>query len=159
MFRIVLLLCIASISGCITLVVHSGEGKYPNIGSSEAGADAVRNAQRESQNRLLRLKQENLDALIVMGVRIASDAQAWSLKPAAFRGAALGETIADAHFAALGYPTARSGVFLTLDGQYSIEHDNAALKIVGVNHQWSNRIEVLVDGVLPSDIRLRVVSE
>ncbi|MCH7638905.1 MAG: hypothetical protein IH855_05520 [Bacteroidetes bacterium] len=71
----------------------------------------------------------------------------------------MGETIADAKFADLGYPTVRSGVFLTLDGQYHLENDNVVLKIVGENHEWSNWIEVLVDGVSPSDIRLRVISE
>lgn len=136
------------------------ESPPPRSGSAEdAAGRALRDAQREAQDRRIRQKQENLDALSMTGVSIASDAQAWSLKPAAFGGPTEDESIADVQFTDMGYANVNDGVFPTIDGQFWLEADNGALVVVGENRTWQNRIVVTVTGSAPSDLHMRVAPE
>ena len=118
-----------------------------------------RDAERWEQERQRRQKQENLDALISTGLRISTDAQAWSLKPQAFGGPAEDESIADVQFTDIGYANVEDGVFPTIDGRFWLESDNVALVVVGENRMQQNRIVVTVSGPAPSDIHMRVVPE
>jgi hypothetical protein len=73
----------------------------------------------------------NADAMINDGVRIASDAQAWALKPAQFgggagdfyKGAANNEdvTLADLGYTVTAAGTENSDVYQNLNGEYYIE--------------------------------------
>ena len=155
--RLVFLLCILSVSGCITIVVPGDYGEYPHSDQADVGARALRHAQRTSQSILVQRKQENLDALIRVGVRIASDVQSWSLKPSAFGGPAAGETIADVLFSDIGYPNVIAGVYSTIDGQYTLESNEGVLKIVGLGNQFDNQIEIFVTDASPSGIEVQVI--
>ena len=62
-------------------------------------------------------KKANSDALVNDAVRIASDAQAWNLKPAAFGGGA-GE-FTDISFEQLGYETS-NGIYKNLNGKFQL---------------------------------------
>src|SRR5690606_11089286 len=78
-------------------------------------------------------KKANSDALVNDGVRIASDAQAWKLKPAAFGGGGdlTGETnFTGLTFAQLGYE-ASDGVYSNLNGQYRLTAGADGVQIVG----------------------------
>ena len=105
-------------------------------------------------------KKANADALVNDAIRIASDAQAWKLKPAAFGGGA-----ADADFSAfsleqVGYEVT-TGVYENLNGRFTAP-GAADLVITGCSLQqygttW-NQVQVTVTGTNPDDIETVVTS-
>ena len=105
------------------------------------------------------MKKANSDALVNDAIRIASDIQAWKLKPAAFGGGA-GADFDDVTWAQLGYTVNASsnyenmnGVFqliTTTEGQVSIQANS--LTDSGNN----NQVLVVVDGTTPTDIETTV---
>ena len=97
-------------------------------------------------------KKANADALVNDGVRIASDAQAWRLKPAAFGGGA-GLLLKDVTFTQLGY-TATSGTYSNLNGSFVLAAAGTnGVKITGTGaNSIGNVVEVIVCGTSPSSI-------
>jgi hypothetical protein len=96
-------------------------------------------------------KKANADALVNDGVRIASDAQAWKLKPAAFGGGSDAAGFTGLSFTQLGYDN-DAGVYSNLNGDFELTAAEANVIIVGCNDQTKNRVQVTVAGTSPSDI-------
>ena len=68
-----------------------------------------------SENRT----KSNADAMVTDALRIASDIQAWALKPAQFGGKPSGANINTVSFAAIGYPNSDSK-YTNVNGEYDI---------------------------------------
>jgi hypothetical protein len=88
-------------------------------------------------------KKANSDALVNDGVRIASDAQAWTLKPLAFSGGNGVPT--NVTLAALGY-TVASGTYTNLNGAFTLAATATSIIISGSSTANSNFVSVAVYG-------------
>ncbi len=102
-------------------------------------------------------KKSNQDALVNDGVRFASDAQAWALKPEAFgggSGAFTGLTWQD-----LGYEVSGS-TYENLNGEWAAPVVVGAEEITfaGFNDQANNAVAIRVCGMSSRDIRTAVGS-
>lgn len=107
-------------------------------------------------------KKANADALVNDAVRIASDAQAWKLKPAAFGGGAGldGEAnFTGLTFEQLGYSADDDGVYSNLNGEFTLAPSAANLVITACNDQMSNRVVVTVTGTSPNSITTNITNE
>jgi len=113
-------------------------------------------------------KKANSDAMVNDGVRIASDAQAWRLKPAAFGGGASNATatpFTGLTLAALGYSVNTAGVYTNLNGLWALSGTPGASFVVigcsantygtGPNY---NRVSITVTGTSPSNIATAATS-
>ena len=91
-------------------------------------------------------KKANQDAMVNDGIRIASDAQAWTLKPKAFGGG--NNSPANVDFADLGYTVDPSTpkTYPNVNGVYTISDDGASISIVGVNAGNSTHVRIDVFG-------------
>ncbi len=69
-----------------------------------------------SENRT----KSNADATVTDALRIASDIQAWALKPGQFGGMLATEGIEDVTFADIGYPTSAGGLYSNVNADYDI---------------------------------------
>ena len=99
-------------------------------------------------------KKANSDAMVNDGVRIASDAQAWKLKPAAFGGGGALTSSTDftgLTFQQLGYEVT-GGKYVNLNGSYTMTPSTSSLVIDGENTQNSNKVKVTVTGTTPASI-------
>ena len=101
-------------------------------------------------------KKANADAMVNDGVRIASDAQAWKLKPAAFGGGADKE-LSDATLLQLGYEDPYSN----LNAGYTLGGSGNCLLITGTEESDDatanvNTVYVKVTGTTPSAIETAV---
>jgi len=102
-------------------------------------------------------KKANSDALVNDGVRIASDAQAWKLKPAAFGGGAADADFTNFTFTQVGYEIAdgsgncANGEYENLNGCFTAA-PGASLVITGINAELANQVTVTVAGTRPEDI-------
>ena len=104
-------------------------------------------------------KKANSDALVNDAVRIASDAQAWNLKPAAFGGGA--GSFENISFEQLGYE-ATDGIYTNLNGQFQLTEDSPTqITITGCDTQdnFDNMVTAEVSGTGPTDITTTVSSE
>ena len=101
-------------------------------------------------------KKSNADALVNDVVRIASDAQAWNLKPAAFGGGAGAFT--GLSFEQLGYVSAL-GVYTNLNGEFQLSGIAAGtVTITACDEQttFDNLIVADITGTAPTDIATTV---
>jgi hypothetical protein len=104
-------------------------------------------------------KKNNADSLVNDGIRFASDAQAWMLKPTAFGGG--GNTCADTcdwsglTFSQLGYAEV-AGVYSNLNGNFTLSPTVSVLTITGSNVANANQVIVEVAGTGPADISTTV---
>jgi len=107
-------------------------------------------------------KKANSDALVNDGVRIASDAQAWKLKPAAFGGGADATDWAGLTFEQLGYELGGNGCdaaeYGNLNGCFAMDASTATLSITGTNVANNNEVVVEVSGTTPDAISTTVGS-
>ena len=101
----------------------------------------------------------NADALVNDGVRIASDAQAWRLKPAAFGG---GADNADATpfqgltLNQIGY----DDPYNNLNGTWDVSGTpGASFVVVGCNEDTGNQVQVTITGTTPNDIATAVTTD
>ena len=113
-------------------------------------------------------KKSNADALVNDGVRIASDAQAWALKPAAFGGGD-GEFTGVA-FTDLGYEVLAAAddqcaqaSYQNLNGCFTMAEANGTVTITGTSWEGAgaeapvlNQVVVAVSGTRPQDITTTV---
>ena len=105
-------------------------------------------------------KKANADALVNDAIRIASDAQAWKLKPQAFGGGANG---VDTDFAAfsleqVGYTVDASGDYVNLNGTFTVTGDANGLTIQAINAANANQVDVAVTGTTTDDITTSVTN-
>ena len=100
----------------------------------------------------------NADALVNDGVRIASDAQAWALKPQAFGGGAnndAGDEFAGLSLAQLGY----DDPYNNLNGTWVVVGDPGASFVVeGCSADNENQVIVTVEGTTSDDITTDVTT-
>jgi len=104
-------------------------------------------------------KKANSDALVNDVVRIASDAQAWNLKPTAFGGGNGAFTGLD--FADLGYAST-SGVYSNLNGRFQLTVDSGTqITIRGCDTQagFENQVTAVVTGTAPNNITTTVATQ
>ena len=102
-------------------------------------------------------KKANSDALVNDAVRIASDGQAWKLKPAAFGGGADSadpdnEDFTGITLAQLGYELNSSNRYDNLNGEFNIVGADGSLTITGCSAANGNQVVVTVGGTEPEDI-------
>ena len=100
-------------------------------------------------------KKANADALVNDAIRIASDAQAWKLKPEAFGGGANGDDDDFSSFSLqqVGYTVDESGDYTNLNGTFAITAVNGSLTIVATdNGGLLNTVTVTVTGTTTDDI-------
>jgi hypothetical protein len=126
------------------------------LGIVIVGLAVVVGIQAFSENQ----KKANADALVNDAIRIASDAQAWMLKPTAFGGGGNScATTCDwtgADFAQLGYATGSGGTYSNLNGVFSISASGATITIVGTSAANGNEVTVDVTGTTPAAIATSV---
>ena len=132
------------------------------LGIVIVGLAVVVGIQAFSQNQ----KQANADQMVNDAIRIASDAQAWKLKPGAFGGGASKSNWTDLDFGQMGYSVGdndltahESGAaeFENLNGTYALTIDGATLTITATSYEPDgttqfNQVVVEVTGTTPSDI-------
>ena len=78
-------------------------------------------------------KKANADALVNDGVRIASDAQAWALKPQAFGGPTDTADLSDATFLDLGYTVGSGSTYTNLNGTFTIAASGPGILITAAS--------------------------
>lgn len=134
------------------------------LGIVIVGLAVVVGIQAFSENQ----KKANADALVMTSMRIASDAQAWLRKPAAFGGAVSATGTRPTDFNGLtltldmlGYPTDASGNYVDVNGNFSaavsganfvIEANSASTSGAGDN----NLVCVSVGGSLTTNITTQI---
>ena len=109
-------------------------------------------------------KKANADALVNDAVRIASDAQAWKLKPAAFGGGSNAADPTNKDFTGLslkqlGYEVGTQTGCTTygnLNGCFDITPAADKLTIVGKSTANANQVTVVVTGTTPNAIQTTV---
>ena len=121
------------------------------LGTVIVGLAVVVGIDAFSENR----NKSNADALVNDAVRLASDAQAWRLKPAAFGGGA-DATLGDVTPEDLGYETNGDGDYENLNGTFSFEDDGGNLVITATNDDIGNQVTVTVSGTGSGDIETEV---
>ena len=108
-------------------------------------------------------KKSNQDALVNDGVRIASDAQAWALKPSAFGGG--NGTFTGVDFTDIGYTvgdnasttqTAGATAYENINGVFTMAASGTGILITGSNTSNANTVYVRVCGTDQSDITTQV---
>ena len=100
-------------------------------------------------------KKANSDAIVNDAVRIASDAQAWKLKPAAFGGGANETGMENFALAQVGYEV-DSGTYSNLNGDFTVAPSTTSLIITGTNTPNDNEVQVGVFGTSPDCIATAV---
>ncbi len=100
-------------------------------------------------------KKANSDAIVNDAVRIASDAQAWKLKPAAFGGGSNETGMENFSLAQVGY-TVSSGIYSNLNGDFEVTASTTSLIIEGTNDDNDNEVQVGVFGTTPECIATAV---
>ena len=119
------------------------------LGIVIVGLAVVVGIQAFSENQ----QKANLDAMVNDGVRIASDLQAWSLKPQAFGGPAAGDSLSDGEFKDLGYKLKTvpgCDTYGNLNGCYTLE--NGVITGTGSGSNSNNKVTITVDGTSPENI-------
>ena len=114
-------------------------------------------------------KQSNADALVLTGMRIATDFQKWLQTPTVLGGgrpitggvpamSTISVTLED-----LGYPVNGSGQYETADGTYSLTKSANSIVIIGLSSALgqqgdNNRILIEVKGISLDDITTTIGS-
>ncbi len=126
------------------------------LGIVIVGLAVVVGIQAFSENQ----KKANADAMVNDAIRIASDAQAWMLKPQAFGGGSNScATTCDwsgATFSQLGYPVNADGDYENLNGVFGIASAGATVTITATSESNANQVTVVVSGTSPADITTTV---
>ena len=137
------------------------------LGIVIVGLAVVVGIQAFSENQ----KKANADAIVNDAIRIASDAQAWKLKPAAFGGGATAVEWTGLTFDQMGYETgdqnyslaqAQATEYENLNAIYALSNQVAGpLTITATSYETDgttplNVVVVTVDGTTPNDITTTV---
>ena len=115
-------------------------------------------------------KKANADAMVTDALRIASDAQAWDLKPGQFGGSQDNEDLSDLAtngFQRIGYPVSTGGSYVNINATYVFSASNSCstdpatyftgsqtveIYVVGNNTDRLNRVCVAIAGTRATDI-------
>lgn len=99
----------------------------------------------------------NQNALTNNAVSIASDAQAWMQKPAAYGGGDNDGDWSNFSLDKVGYDTTGGGIYVTQNGTLEVTTASSSeLEISAYNGQYSNDIDVTVTGTESEDISTTV---
>ncbi len=139
------------LAGCVTVVLPSDGGDPDGIARRTLGR-----GQRVAEEQQAELRRESLDAVAATAVRIASDVQAWALKPAAFGGGDGG--LDGVTFEKLGYPT-DGDRYHTPDGEFWLARDGIAVLVHGESRSFGHGVIAHVVGVDWRDLSLTVRSQ
>jgi type II secretory pathway pseudopilin PulG len=125
------------------------------LGIVIVGLAVVVGIQAFSENQ----KKANSDALVNDAIRVASDAQAWMLKPTAFGGGNNScATTCDwsgISFSQLGYPVNGTS-YENLNGIFTITPAGTEVEIVATSASNGNQITVTLSGTTPDAIDTQV---
>ena len=129
------------------------------LGIVIVGLAVVVGIQAFSENQ----KKANADAMVMDGLRIASDTQAWMLKPEAFGGGGNNlDNWLNIEFSDLGYEEDASDNYVNLNGTYSITGVAGEVNIEGESATGSNGdnnlICVEITGTRPGDISTTILT-
>ena len=100
-------------------------------------------------------KRANADAMVNDALRIASDIQAYALKPGQFGGAGgFDELDISGNFFRdkIGYPNSSGGEYSNVNGTFTLESESDSIIINGLNSDQDNQVRVRVCGVTSQDI-------
>lgn len=131
------------------------------LAEEQQASAALRDAERlakvdsEAERRHEQLKKANADALVVDALRIASDVQAWKLKPRAFGGGGHLASFEGLRFEDLGYPVEASNAYENLHGAFALTTEDGVAFIVATNSEHQNKVTVTIRGTQPGDISTR----
>lgn len=126
----------------------------------------TRELKLKEEAEILKTKKENIEKLVLAGMRIASDAQAWLRKPTQFGGGSKvnkdgtrSKSFEGISIDKLGYPTDEAGRYTSLNGICEIQVGNPTTKL---NVYCSNRslgtlIHVAVSGPRVDDIETQIM--
>ena len=132
------------------------------LGIVIVGLAVVVGIQAFSENQ----RKANADAMVTDGLRIASDCQAWDLKPGQFGGSLATETLADCTFDGIGF-TNTSGTYTNVNADYTLptalpggctvaptipSGDPPLVYVHGLNAQTGNNVCVGIAGTQADDI-------
>jgi hypothetical protein len=104
-------------------------------------------------------KKANVDSLVNDGIRIATDAQAWMLKPSIYGGggnscgadSGCDWTLVD--FQRIGYELDASGNYTNVNGTFELDASSASeLIITGTSAAAGNQVTVVVSGLGPNEL-------
>ena len=132
------------------------------LGIVIVGLAVVVGIQAFSENQ----KQANADQMVNDCIRIASDSQAWKLKPSAFGGGASASNWTGLNFGQMGYTVGDQGLhpgtaaesdqYENLNGVYDLASSGATLTITANSYDPAgagmNTVVVLVTGTTPGSI-------
>lgn len=149
-------LCLAFVllvwSGCITVVVPPRDADPDTIASLALGR-----AQRETEAQQVVLRRESLDAITATAARIATDLQAWALKPTAFGGGGGGLDGATLERLGYGYLYPTDGDrYHTPDGTFWLTQDGDAVLVHGESRVFGYGVIARVAGTSWRDLSLTV---
>lgn len=129
------------------------------LGIVIVGLAVVVGIQAFSENQ----KKANADALVNDAIRVASDAQAWMLKPTAFGGGGNAGDWSTVTLEQLGYSTAdaengdcAAGEYGNLNGCFTITATATDITITSTSATNANQVTVVVDGTEPENITTSV---
>lgn len=141
-------LALLLVSGCVTVVLPPRDADPDSIARVTRGR-----AQREAEAQQVVLRRESVEAITTTAARIASDVQAWALKPAAFGG---GDGVLNgASLERLGYPT-DGGRYHTPDGTFWLVQDSGAVLVHGESRVFGDGVIARVAGTNWRDLSLSV---
>lgn len=133
------------------------EGHLATYNSNlEAKADRV--LEESGAQQTLQIKKETIDRLVMSGIRIASDAQAWKRKPAAFGGGQKKEGFDELTLEQLGYPVDNGGRHNTINGICELNHGlPGRLRVFCSNEPLDILIQVTISGMSAQDIETKIL--
>jgi len=132
------------------------------LGIVIVGLAVVVGIQAFSENQ----KQANADQMVNDSIRIASDAQAWKLKPSAFGGGASATNWTGLDFGQMGYAVGDEGLhtgtaaeadqYENLNAVYDLAASGTDLTVTATSFDAGgtalNTVVVVIDGTTPADI-------
>ena len=148
--RLLPLLALA-LSGCITVVVPPDDA----ADGAASARMALEQGQRRTEARQIERRQANLDAISNMAVRIASDVQAWALKPTQFGGG--GRSMDGVTLEKLGYRV-DGDRYINLDGTFWLTEEEEGVHVHGDAPVFGHGVTVRVTGFEYTDLALSVRS-
>ncbi len=132
------------------------------LGIVIVGLAVVVGIQAFSENQ----RKANADAMVTDGLRIASDCQAWDLKPGQFGGSLVSEDLSDCTFDEIGFTNA-SGTYTNVNADYTLPTSlpsgctvaptipsggTPLVYVHGVNTQTGNNVCVGIAGTQADDV-------
>jgi hypothetical protein len=139
-------------SGCITVEAYPEGALLSNAELAQYGEAEFA---RASQDQARWYKQRNIQALISEAVRIATDVQAWGLRPARFGG---GDGRFDGlSFLALGYEVDHEGRYLCMEGTFELVAVAPGRVVLrGRSHAFENQVRLELAGLGATDAQVVV---